>query len=528
MPLPTGDVAWPPKPLATILPAMAEWSAWYAGDPTLLRNASSEAANGRHVGGILGVWRRLWWGRTLSPTQRHDGLHVPLAADICQGSAELLYAEPPSVSVVDAAAGDPTVARLQEYADDDLHGELLAGAEVGAALGGRFHKVAWDREVRDRPFITTVHADNAHPEFRWGRLQAVTFWWVVQEDEYRVLRHLERHELAPSPAPGVPGDGLVYHGLYEGTKDTLGRLVPLTDHPSTASLATEVDEDGAIIEGRTPGLSVVYVPNRRPQRTWRTHPIGSHLGRSDLDGIVSLLDALDEAWSSWMRDLRLSKARILAAESALDVGAPGSGGTFDLDREVFTPLPGVLPKREGAGLPIEVVQFDIRTEQHDRLIGRLVDTIIRQAGYSARTFTDPEPGTGDKTAAEVRAEQGRSMLTRSHKMRHEKDAVRRLLRKMLATDVAVFGTAGINPDAPLSVSFPESIQESTLALANTSQALYNARAASTATRVKMLHPDWAEDDVAAEVAAINAEQGMGPAGDPFGRYRSDGSTVDEE
>jgi hypothetical protein len=36
MPLPTGG-PWPPKSLLAITPRLAEWDAWYTGDPVKLR-----------------------------------------------------------------------------------------------------------------------------------------------------------------------------------------------------------------------------------------------------------------------------------------------------------------------------------------------------------------------------------------------------------------------------------------------------------------------------------------------------------
>src|SRR5690606_4592477 len=143
----------------------------------------------------------------------------------------------------------------------------------------------------------------AWPEFRWGRLLAVTFWRVVQETEFITVRHLERHEL------DAQGNGVILHGLYQGTRDQLGHVVPLTENEATRGL--QVDASGAsTVFPRTPGLGVVHVPNQRPNRLHRAHPVGRDLGRSDLQGVEGLLDSLDEAYTSWMRDIRLGKARL--------------------------------------------------------------------------------------------------------------------------------------------------------------------------------------------------------------------------
>jgi hypothetical protein len=66
------------------------------------------------------------------------------------------------------------------------------------------------------------------------------------------------------------------------------------------------------------------------------------------------------------------------------------------------------------------------------------------------------------------------------------------------------------------------------ALATTLQLLAAAEAASTEVKVAMLHPDWDEDDIAAEVARIKAEHAVAPPiVDPFTDNGSvtDGSTA---
>lgn len=510
MPLPPNGMEWPPKALANVRPALDAWSAWYSGDPATLSavystGQASRVRPGQLAGGVVGAASRFWWGRPqVDLTQRRDQLHVPIAADLCQASADLLYAEPPTFTLEET--GTTTQDRIGEYLDDGLHTVLAAGAEVGAALGGRYHRVTWDRELTDRPFLTTVDADAAWPEFRWDRLVAVTFWHVVHRNGQQVIRHLERHEL------DARGNGLVLHGLYDGSPDSLGRAVPLTDHPTTAALATQVGADGALREGRTPGLCVEYIPNQRPQRRWRTDPVGKSLGRSDLDGVEPLMDALDEAWSSWMRDIRLGKARILVAESALDTHSAGRGASFDLDRDVFVGLPGVLPDRAAGGLPIQAEQFEIRVEEHARTVQELTETIVRSSGYSAQTFGEGPEGAAI-TATEVQSKERRSYLTRDRKIRLERPAVGRLIEKMLTVDQAVFRTPGLTLDRP-DVAFGDSVQDSQLALAQTAAMLEQAKAASTETKVRMLHPDWDEDAVDQEVAAINEQHAI-TLSDPF-------------
>ena len=65
--------------------------------------------------------------------------------------------------------------------------------------------------------------------------------------------------------------------------------------------------NGDEIETGIKRLTAVYVPNMLPNRLYR----GSFLGRSDFSGVEGLMDALDECYTSWIRDLRLGRGRII-------------------------------------------------------------------------------------------------------------------------------------------------------------------------------------------------------------------------
>jgi A118 family predicted phage portal protein len=508
MPLPGNGLSWPPVQLKTITPALNEWSAWYEGTPEALTNVYVNYQRDimhpdRHPGGLRGVIQRMWWGRQpAQPAERPDQSHLPIAADLARASADLLYSEVPMVRVESPAT--------QAHIDESLpaiHAALATGAELGAALGGRYHRVTWDATVSKRSFLTTVDADAALPEFRWGRLVAVTFWHRIAGDNAgtQVWRHLERHELSPD------GLGLIFHGLYQGTADNLGVARPLEDQPETKGLVGGVDEEGALTEGRTPGLAVEYIPNQMPQRRWRKDPVGRHLGRSDYDGIEPLMDNLDEAFSSLMRDIRIGKGRIIVPEFMLRSNGPGAGTTFDIDRTVYDALS--IPDPESGAPQILPQQFAIRVEEHLAACQEITRQIVHTAGYSSQTFSDNVDAAGAMTATEVRARERRTFRTRDRKVRNETPAVSRLLEKMLSIDSKVFEVTGLDLSKPITIEFPDNTEDPPLVMAQTAQALSVARAASIETLVKMQHPDWTDEQVKDERQAIIDDQGT--VADPF-------------
>lgn len=516
MPLPGNGQTWPPAQLTNILPLIATWSAWWTGnpdelsslyggrtgyDPTSTGFFASDAGGFRAtVGRALQRW---FWGEATRGPDRRVKLHVPIAAELVQASADLLFADTVTVEADDQATQD----RLADLIDDGFHTEIATAAESAAALSGVYLRVTWDETVNpDAPFITHVDADQAIPEFMWGRLRAVTFWQVVARDGKQVWRHLERHEL------DAAGNGIILHGLYEGADDKLGHVVPLTDQPATAPLAPMVNAFGAI-SSESPGLCVRYVPNQRPNRRWRTDPLGRNFGRSDLDGVEQLMDALDEVYTSWMRDIRLGKARIMIARQLLDNAGTGSGAAFNAEQEAYAALNMLQGDNTSINDLITETQFKIRVQEHQQTAQQLIIDILQMAGYSSETFGIYEGGGGTRTATEVEAKQQRSLLTRDRKIREWRPALVDILEKLLWVDKAIFNTP-VKPAAP-DVTFPDAVQESQLTIAQTAQLLRAAEAASDETIVGMVHPDWDEDDIAEEVAKIQAQRQQAAPPDPL-------------
>lgn len=490
MPLPANGTQWPPANLTEeVLPRMAEWDSWYVGDPARLAGTTG-SRNTFQSDGLVGVVRSFFWGKPRTTEGVDNRLHIPVASDIAQASADLLFSEPPTATVDD----EKLQARLDLITDDEFLDTLASSAEVSAVLGGTYLVATTDPSMPNA-FVTRMDADRAIPTFKWGRLQAVTFWTTLPSDS-GTLRYVEAHELDSF------GVGVVRHGLYMGTGTSIGHAVPLADHAVTAPLADVVDEQATVSTG-TPGLDVVYIPNMGPNRRWRNHPAGRNLGRSDLDGIEHLMDALDETYSSLMRDVRLGKSMLIVPQYMVENNGPGKGVMFGQE-EVYAPVK-MNAVSDPSKIPVEQVQFAIRVEEHLRVASDLFAKILRSAGYSAQTFGEGSLDGPAATATEIVSRERRSYITRDRKIRPFKPGLERILDKALGMDALAYG--GSVGDNRVSVAFGDAIQESPLSLATTAQALRAAEAASTRTLVQMQHPDWDEAALDEEVALIVADRG---------------------
>lgn len=511
MPLPDDPRAsWPPADQAALLRDIAEADAWYSGDEKRLA-AIYGGATQQHPT----IAERLrFWSRPTGEGPGRQRVHLPIAADVAATAADLLFGDTPTLIVpeahedpaptedgripnpsaeaVEAGAAEERLAELLELGG--VASTLLEGAEVGSALGGVYLRPMWDPELADHPLLTVVHPDFALPEFRWGHLVAVTFWREVARDGQTVWRHLERHET-----------GGIFHGLFVGTATTLGTKIALTDHADTAGIGADSDGMVAVPNG-VKGLLVRYVPNVRPNRKHRGKPVG----RADTAGVESLMDSADETWTSWMRDIRLAKGRLVVPQEFLERrGGRGGGATFDMDTEVFAPVDMDPASREKAG--ITLAQFAIRAEEHAATLKALFEAIVRTAGYSPQSFGMHGSGS-TVTATEIDAREDRSDRTTSRKRRYWR-AVEEVAENMLIIDREIFGTP-VTPMRPR-LDWPDNDGMGMDQLATTLDLLTRAEAASIETKVRMVNPDWDAPQVLAEVDRIKAETGLVVA-DPTG------------
>jgi A118 family predicted phage portal protein len=461
---------WPPSAWQSVYNDYSLRAAWYGGDMNALANIYRRYLSNPYN-------RREDRFAQDSAQARRTFLHVPIASDIASVSANLLFGESPKVSVDDAAAQE----RLETIiVDSQLMNTLVEAADSASGMGGVCLKVNWDRELANYPILSIAQVDCSLPEWQHGILTACTFWRVIPTgDDREVWRLLERHE------PGV-----IYNGLYCGTPDRLGAGRPLEALPETADLEPQV------LTG-IDGLLCRYIPNLRPNRKRR----GNNLGRSDTDGLESLMDTLDEVYTSWLRDVRLGRGRIIVPEGMLQTDTNGTL-YFDSDQEAFTTL-NMVPSADQSSA-ITISQFEIRAAQHQQTALDLLMRIVTSAGYSPQTFGLNIDGQAESgTALKIR--ENRTYVTSAAKAAYWKAPLEDLLELLLLVDRTHLGGSVVGRP---SIEIQDGVRPTDLELATSVEMMYRAAAASTEERVRKLHPDWTDDLIQTEVQRIQDEQGL--------------------
>ncbi|AZO95269.1 phage portal protein [Halocella sp. SP3-1] len=494
---------WPPDKdnWNRIYDKYAEWAAWYSGDPAELLDVYAS-----RIAATKGTYNTIdyntgynsihdsigqFWAKDIQ-NQRKTMLHVPVAGDIAGVSADLLLSEPPDIKIPEAhektakEGAKKTQDRLDEIIDEiDLYSRMLEGAETASPLGGFYAKVNWNPKFKPFPVISVAHADNAIPAFKWGFLTEVIFHKIIDIGSYdKVIRHLEIHR------PGV-----IVNQLWKGKTGDLGQQVELSYHPATADTEEQVQTG-------LKGLACRYIPNKKPNRLWRD----SDLGQSDLSGIEGLMDALDEVYTSWLRDVKLAKGRIIVPDYMLELDQETGKFNFDLDREIYESMNMGPVDPENSNQGITLSQFEIRAEEHQKTAYELLTQIYNNAGYSPASFGMNTEGGQIQTATEVKAREGKSFKTRNKKARYLQNGMEDILYILLQIDKIHFNS-GIKPYRP-QVILQDSIQTDPLEKSDSIEKLDRAAALTTDTKVRMLHPDWTEKQIKAEVTQIMKEQGM--------------------
>ena len=474
--LPENGSAYPPENHKHIFRVYQEHNAWHAGDPAILRKVYADVPQDYRPRRYM-FWTRK--GATELQIDRHQ-LHVPLAGDIAQTSADLLFSEPPNFVINDKDAAESDVENTQDNFDDlirkcGLKNKLLEAGETSSALGGVFLRLVWNTEFMSNPTVQVVSPDRAIATFMYGQLVAVGYVTEYESpDGQNFYRHIEHHE-----------DGLIHHALYEGTKSNIGTRVPLDRLAETADLEDEI---------RLPfdSLASVYVPNQRPLRRLK----GYEYGRSDYDGVEGLFDAIDEAYTSWMRDVRLGKSRIIVPTEYLERRGRGRGAAFDVDAEVFTGLE-IDPNFQGKS--IEPVQFQIRHEEHKTTVMELIDRAVTAAGYSPQSFGINIEGRAESGTA-LKLRERKSFTTQGKKQRYWTQPLEEILEKLQILDVEIFGKQ--YKPLKLRIEWQDAVQQDVRESATVIESLHRAQAASLETKVRLLNPELTEEEVAEEVLKI--------------------------
>lgn len=446
-------------------------AAWYSGDVKRLKECAEKGCG------------RFW------ASDEQIKLHVPIAADISALSASMIFSDSPAFT----CEHERTQERIEEIAKKtNLYGVLLQAAEFASAYGGVLWKWSWNTED-GAPTLTAVPVDSGLPEWIRGKVQRIKFWQIVREDADtgNVWRLEEIYE----------SNGHIRSRLLKGDGYNLGTAASLDSIPETAGIKEDVNSG-------TEMLLAGYVPNLLPNRKY------PHLryGRSDYESLYGLFDALDEAYSSIQREVRLTKTTVVVPMEYLrrkddirhsfDSQCKATEWVFDNGKGVFVGLD--IDTGENSS-PVTVINPEIRAAERVSICDDIVRRILSMAGYAPQSAGIDITGSAESgTALTVR--ERKTLRTTESKKTHWWHALNDIIRTMLALDAKVF-RSGVDPDADVNIELPSNTQPDIAQMAEILEQLERAGAVSVETKIALLHPDWDEDTRVEEVQRIRKDHG---------------------
>lgn len=482
--------SFPPPEMEYWYKKYDEWAAWYSGDPEELLKFYTIKALGNQTA------QEKFWAR-IEQEERAGIIHIPLAGDIAMTSSNLLFSESPRFKYDEKSKAGERIKVFIDY--NGFDNVLLEGAELSAALSGCLLKIDIEPELEKIPIVSILTPTQFLPYFWRGRLWEVLCFRTVKTTSagaiYRLFENRRREN----------GSLIIEYKLYKGTDDKVGKEIDFSEIDETANLTLEPMKYNNI-----DGLGCVYIPNMRPNKLVP----GSYLGINDYSSSITMLDSLDFAWTSWMRDIELGLAQLLVDEEILEKQKSESGGTvqflnkFNKFRKAFIKLNLSSWRMGGEGgiKPIEQVQFSIRVDEHAKTCEQLFYQIVNQCGYSPQTFGLGIEGRAESGTA-LKLRENKSQLTRMKKSRYWIPAVKQLLLQMQRLDKES-RLSQMYEEQEVSIEIEDSIMTDSKELSETVKNLEQAKAISNYGKVKLLHPDWPEEDIITEVNRINNEDGL--------------------
>ena len=495
-------MAWPPMDLERY--KMKEHSTWYSGEAELLANFYFDSDLKNYMNLNYGTRNNnKFWARQIKNDSQFF-IHVPVANDISETSSAFLFGETPLIRFKSDSEGmkDAQSTLDKMLTESGFYQKLVEGAEVASAIGGVFVKIAWDSELSEWPIPVIAQCEQAFPEFKFGKLVKVTLVYEVSNDGSTVYRLAE-----------TISKGKIENVLYRGSSDNLGNKASLKDCDATSELDETVETPDV--------MTCFYIPNMLPNKLNRQSP----MGRSDYQGQETLMDALDEVFSAWMVDIQIARGKIHVPSGYVKELANGKT-TFNIDTMMYEELdvdPTSMTK------PVEATQFAIRSNEFEQTCLNLLDRIITSAGYSPQSFGLNIAGRAESgTALNVR--ERKSFSTTSKKQSYWEPAIKAMVTTMCAIYNSELGGKLVN-DLEVNVEFMDSVSNNLTEVSNSVKTLSDAKAISTDTKVRMVHPEWTDEQVTEEVERILNDESSGmPMDNPedltemeFGKNNQEGN-----
>jgi hypothetical protein len=400
---------------------------------------------------------------------------TPIPRMISRASAGMLFGEPPEIG--DDDDGDAT--RVQYIVEQNgLDAEFVRAALMSSSEGDVFGRVMVRPDLLDVPIIDYSSRANVIPEFTGRFLRAATFVTQWREGSNEVFRLLERHSA-----------GLVEHSLWRGTNTSKGQQVQLDSYPRTAGMADVV---------RT-GFDYplcVFIPNTIDADPTR--------GFSDYRGLEQRFLNINEEEGIGHANVVLTGQKRALIDGRY-VGSNGKPTRLDnvLIRTSDDATAGETEK------PLSILEYSFEAQELVKWVDHMIDLSILAAGMSPQ-LVGRNVDSGAISGTAMRLKMAHALIENGGKGRYMDRGNKRLLQMAKIIDSRRTTEGGFGRSYKDVLSVPslqraDALPRDDMEAAQRVVLLTNAEAISTEEKVRLVNPDWSEDQITDEVARIEDE-----------------------
>lgn len=413
--------------------------------------------------------------------------------------------------------------QAQELVDNlckiiDLN-ERLENAAQNESWGGHvYFKLSHDTGLSQYPILEVADVRKAEAIKERGITTAIKFkfWYKdAANKEYRL------DEIYTTDALG---DAVIRYELYQLAKDGSESPKALEDLPQTANLKTEflLNDNDELVYNGLKGMLAFDKPNRTPSHEFPD----SEYGASDYEGALDSFDALDEAYSELIAEIRSNKTiryipSSMVPKQIITDSVTGKQVTISLLPNEFVTnyemVEGGLDQNAKNEMVIQ--QIPDKTKDNLEKFKTALSTAINCAGLSplALGITGLESiNSSDKSQQERNKV---TLETRNKKQRIWKPFIEDVVLKVLELNSWMVSNAQAKQDAfakldltfanlDVKAEFGDYIIEQQSEKIMTWSGAKSSGIASTHEAVSQIHPDWEEAEINEEVNLIRFEQGM--------------------
>ncbi len=470
-------------------------------------------------------------------------IHSGLPGLICSKMPRMLFGNgiAPTVSVykdsgeVDKnktkAATDYTLQLIDKVKLRDVLTECATNESWG---GHSFIKFSFDTELSNFPIVEAADIMATEVVKERNETVAIIFkTWYEDKDKKGDTEH--KYRLDEIYTTDAAGDAVIRYELYELStgKD---KRVPLNSIPETQKIVEAVNADDEIVFTTLKGMLAFEKPNKLPSLEF-PH---SNYGASDFEGATDSFDAVDEAYSTIINEIRdnrtfryYSSNNFRRDKDTGEILTPDDGFTKN-----YVLTEGDIDQEQGTNKNRVVDQIPDKTEEHKAKYLTAVTVALNKAGLSPYSIGITGLESINQSAESQQERNKVTLETRKAKLELWTPYLAKVLSQLLAFNTYLLNKVGVKqddmplPDMDITLStvtldFGEYLQDTDKDLVDIWGLAKSQGISSTQNAVRELHKTWSEKQILDEVNVILFENGMA-SDTPNGLPELTGIETDED